>query len=78
MPKLSARKNMSEEELKASNQEYSKKYYQKHKGTSKYAGTKKTTIENAIGRLMRSDDYIVKMLETVGVSKIRLLLDGLY
>ena len=71
MPKRSNRKDMTPEELKAANKKYLKNYYLNNK--KKYK-PKLSVAENAIERLMRDDEYIVMLIERVGVSRIQELI----
>mgnify|MGYP004004374511 CR=1 FL=1 len=87
MPKLTARKEMTPNELKEANKAYAKTYYQKNKGTDKFkvypkkqgssrAADVKVT-DNAIKRLLRDDNNIIKLIETVGVDKIQKMVEYL-
>ncbi len=61
------------EEKVAAMKRYNKEYYEtkiKVDGKYKYDTTRKSTINNAIERLIRSDKYIMQLIEKVGKDKI--------
>ena len=72
MPKITARRDMTTEQLKASNNDYYRQYYAKNKNNKDIFKTKTkiSIIDNSINRVMRDDEFIKMFINKVGCDRM--------